>query len=152
MSDYKLKYIKKSILEYTAVIYNQRRETSVDSREYRQLKSILSNVWGVEIPNKSELKRYGKNNIYEYFLPKGSDLYMGKAEYHISRNDMFWERYFHDMVTGEFVKLRWTGYNDSFWWDNVAPTEQARVRKGSNGKSYRIDFNTNDVWEIQNEG
>ena len=152
MSDYKLKYIKKSILEYRAVIYNQNRETSVDSRDYRQLKHLLSSIYDVQIPSKSELKRYGKNNVYEYYLPKGSDLFMGKAEYHISRNDMFWEIHFLDIVTSEFVKLTWMGYNDNFWWENVAPTEQARVRKGVNGKSYRIDFNTNEVWEIQNDG
>lgn len=148
MSDYKLKYIKKSSYDYTAILYNKYGETSVDSREYRQLKSLLSSIWGVEIPNKSELKRYGKNEVYEYYLPKNGELYMGKAEYGSSRNDMYWELHFLDMVSGEFVKLTWTGYNDGFWWNNVAPTEQARARKGKNGKQYRIDFNTDEVFEV----
>lgn len=148
MSDYKLKYIKKSSYDYTAILYNEYGETSVDSREYRKLKSLLSSIWKVEIPNKSELKYYGKNTVYEFYLPKGFDLFMGKAESRHSRNDLFWEMYFLDMCTGEFVKLCWIGYNDDFWWNNVAPTEQARVRKSENGKSYRIDFDTNEVYEI----
>lgn len=151
MSDYKLKYIKKSSYQYTAILYNKYGETSVDNREYRQLKSSLSSIWGVEIPNKSGLKLYGKNDIYEYYLPNGNDLFIGKAESRHSRNDLYWVIYFLDMVTGEFIKLRWIGYNDGFWWNNVAPTEQARVIKGTNGKSYRIDFNTGEVWEVQSE-
>lgn len=148
MSDYKLNYIKKSSYDYTAILYNEYRETSVDSREYKQLKSLLSSIYDVEIPNKSELKYYGKNTVYEYYLSKGSNLLIGKAEARHLRNDLFWEMCFFDMITNEFVNLRWTGYNDGFWWNNVAPTEQARVKKVNNGKSYKIDFATNEVWEI----
>ena len=79
-------------------------------------------------------------------------IFKGKAETRALGRDLFWEfRFIDDDNHFEFVKIKWTGYNDSFWWNNVSTTEQARFSKGTNGKTYYIDFNTNDVWEVKNE-
>jgi hypothetical protein len=44
--------------------------------------------------------------------------------------------------------VRWQGYNDANWWVNVAPTEQARVRKMPCGRMFEIDFKTCEVFEL----
>ena len=51
-------------------------------------------------------------------------------------NDLFWEIF--DREQDEFIK--WQGYNDSFWWNNVANSEQFQVRG-----IYRLDPFTNTV-------
>lgn len=54
------------------------------------------------------------------------------------RNDLYWS-----IFTGEDGTVRWIGYDDSNWWENVAPTEHARTRVGKNtGAKYVIDFTT----------
>ena len=63
-----------------------------------------------------------------------------QARFSQSRNDMYWSIY--DECDG-FV--RWAGYDDEYWWDNVATTEQARVRIGKSGRRYTIDFSTGAV-------
>lgn len=73
----------------------------------------------------------------------------GQAEFRIYRNDMFWDFHKIDCDNGfEFVKVKWTGYNDDYWWNNVATTEEAQVRVGSNGRKYRINFRTCEVNEV----
>ena len=144
---YQLKHIKKSWHEYVAVLYDEKREIEITNSDYRHLREILSEVYEVDIPKKSDLKLYGKDSIYEYYALKGSDLYLGVAERSKLGNDLFWEYNFFDL-SRKFVQLRWTGYNDAFWWNNVAPTEQARMVNGSNGKRYRIDFQTRKVFEL----
>lgn len=64
-----------------------------------------------------------------------------KAEFSQSRNDMRWKLY--DREDGY---IRWGGYNDRNWWDNVAPTDSARNRVGKvTGRTYRLDHRTGEV-------
>jgi hypothetical protein len=46
------------------------------------------------------------------------------------------------------VTVRWSGYNDRNWWENVAPSDQARIRKTKCGRTFEIDFKTNEVFEL----
>ena len=79
------------------------------------------------------------------------------AEFKIHRNDMFWSLtdLAWDGDNYEFFRCRWTGYNDSNWWDNVATKEenQTITVTGDKGtvRKYRIDFHTNIVTEVTNE-
>jgi hypothetical protein len=59
-----------------------------------------------------------------------------QARFQRLRNDLFWEIF--DREQDKFIK--WMGYDDSFWWNNVANSEQFQVR----GK-YRLDPFTNEV-------
>lgn len=64
-----------------------------------------------------------------------------KAEFSQSRNDMHWKLY--DLEDGY---VRWAGYDDSYWWDSVSPTDDARNRIGKvTGRTYRLDHETNEV-------
>ena len=69
----------------------------------------------------------------------------GKAEFNIYRNDMFWKCCIYDAETGLFYHIRWQGYNDSFWWDNVA--EKNRITE-CNGKKFKINYHTLEVVEV----
>lgn len=63
------------------------------------------------------------------------------AEFNQSRNDLYWK-----LWAGPDKFIRWTGYDDSNWWDNVSPTEHARTRKGEvTGRTFTIDFETGEV-------
>ena len=53
-----------------------------------------------------------------------------KAKFTHLNRDLFWRLY-----TLEDGSIRWTGYDDSNWWDNVAP--KVRDRKGE--KSFHKD-------------
>lgn len=44
-----------------------------------------------------------------------------------------------------FIELKWSGYNDANWWDNVSPNADV-VEQG--GRRFRIDFMTDDVYEV----
>ena len=59
-----------------------------------------------------------------------------QARFQQLRNDLFWEVF--DSEQGKSIK--WMGYDDSYWWNNVAKSEQFQVR----GK-YRLDPFTNEV-------
>jgi hypothetical protein len=61
-----------------------------------------------------------------------------KARFQQIRRDMFWE-----IFDGkDFVK--WNGYDDAYWWENVANSDQFQIR----GK-YRLNPHINEVTEIK---
>lgn len=69
-------------------------------------------------------------------------------------NDLFFSLCFlaaTDKSPFEAFHLRWTGYNDSNWWDNVATDVNVQTKKfkGEYGteKTFRIDFKTRAVYE-----
>lgn len=75
-------------------------------------------------------------------------LLRGVAEFSSLGRDLFWKFYcFND--NNEFVRVRWQGYSDSYWWDVVSKTDQACIRKGSDGRYYKINFSTNEVEEVE---
>ena len=65
-----------------------------------------------------------------------------EAKFSQSRNDMHWS-----VFTLEDGFIRWGGYDDAYWWDNVSKSEHARTRVGEkSGKRYEINFATGDVF------
>ena len=74
-----------------------------------------------------------------------------KATFSKLRNDLFWE-YLH-YENCEFFWCKWTGYNDEYWWNNVAPKYRIKEVIGDKGtvKTFGIDFRTNEVKELKNE-
>jgi hypothetical protein len=64
-----------------------------------------------------------------------------QAEFTSLGRDLYWKVY---AGTDGFV--RWGGYDDRNWWDNVAPTDHARTRFGkATGRRFVIDFATGAV-------
>ena len=57
-----------------------------------------------------------------------------RARFNQISRDLFWE-----VFDGEKY-IRWSGYDDNFWWNNVANTEQFQVR----GK-YKLNPKTDEV-------
>jgi len=56
-------------------------------------------------------------------------------------NDLYWT------ISIDGNKLEWVGYNDSFWWKNIATNEEYSTRTIGKRK-FKIDFRTNIVEEI----
>lgn len=64
-----------------------------------------------------------------------------QANFSQSRNDMYWSIY--DLGEG---RITWTGYDDGYWWGNVAKNEKWRTRVGAKtGRTYTLDPLTNMV-------
>ena len=67
-------------------------------------------------------------------------------------NDMYWSwyhsEYSEDYSQHHFEKIRWIGYNDSFWWTKVAKERKNRIRTCKCGKKFIINYETNEVKEI----
>jgi hypothetical protein len=52
-------------------------------------------------------------------------------------NDLFWQYY--DSVDGF---IRWSGYNDSYWWTYIAPSQSFTTKLGKSGNRYILDPST----------
>jgi hypothetical protein len=59
-----------------------------------------------------------------------------KARFEQLYNDLFWSIY--DSESDEMI--RWSGYNDAYWWNSVSIMDQFQVH----GK-YRLNPETNEV-------
>lgn len=59
-----------------------------------------------------------------------------QARFQQLRNDLFWEVW----DSEQQKSIKWMGYDDSFWWNNVATSEQFQIR----GK-YQLNPFTNEV-------
>ena len=74
------------------------------------------------------------------------EILIGNAKHRRLNNDLFWEFIKYDNSMPEhFIELRWTGYNDWIWWHNVSGHVDI-AKQG--GRMFRIDFRTNDVYEV----
>ena len=62
-----------------------------------------------------------------------------KAEFQALGNDLYWKLY--DTHDGF---IRWAGYDDANWWQNVAPFYRDKIG-GRSGLTYRINFDTREV-------
>lgn len=75
------------------------------------------------------------------------------AEFNQLSNDMFWNWYHSVYSNGykdhHFEKLQWTGYNDKYWWDHAPKEESQTVRTCKCGKKFVINFDTNEVKELE---
>lgn len=67
---------------------------------------------------------------------------IGVANHSQLSNDLFWDKW----VIDEDELLRWSGYDDHYWWQNVATTDQFQIRTGKKtGKKYRLNPLSNEV-------
>lgn len=73
------------------------------------------------------------------------------AEFNQLDNDLFWDWYHYefDIQERHFQKLSWRGYNDSHWWNNVAP--KTDIQTCLCGKKFKIDFSTGDITEVEEQ-
>lgn len=79
------------------------------------------------------------------------ELLTGRAEFKLSRNDMFWRCCILDSDNDcEFFDLYWSGYNDTYWWDNVSDKASVVTCKGNKGteRKFKLNYRTLDVVEI----
>lgn len=75
-----------------------------------------------------------------------NEILIGKAKFESLGNDLFWDFCkYDDSMPDHFIELKWYGYNDANWWDNVSPNAGV-VEQG--GRRFRIDFMTDDVYEV----
>lgn len=63
----------------------------------------------------------------------------GRASFSQSRNDMHWQLY-----AGEDGFIRWSGYDDRNWWENVSHTDRTRIGKVT-GRTFRLDHKSCEV-------
>lgn len=71
------------------------------------------------------------------------------ADFDQLRNDLFWDFNEYDLTTSHFHKVKWTGYNDNYWWNNVATQEGYNIKKCECGKSFQLNYNNNEVEELK---
>lgn len=99
---------------------------------------------------RSKIHKRGKN-MGATKISKRESL-SGRAEFRISRNDMFWNCCIHDWdgETFEFYHIKWSGYNDANWWDNVSEKASIATCEGDKGteKKFKLDYKTLDVIEV----
>ena len=73
-----------------------------------------------------------------------------EVEFSRSRNDLFWRCYcpvcYQNNYT--FTTLRWTGYDDDHWWNNIAPKRSKQTCPICK-TMFRLDFETNKVEECK---
>lgn len=68
-----------------------------------------------------------------------------KAQTYHTHNDLIWIFF----TPKDYEKIRWEGYNDSFWWDQVSTQPGQNRRLDSKGRIWELDFDANVVKEIQ---
>lgn len=73
----------------------------------------------------------------------GSDRLFGRATFNSYSRDLFWS------IFEGGKTCRWSGYDDDYWWNNVANTEQFQVREHE-GRRYRLNPETNEVFLCPN--
>ena len=69
---------------------------------------------------------------------------LGLATFNSYSRDLFWS-YFIDGKT-----CRWTGYDDNYWWTNVAISDQFQIRKHKD-KYYKLNPETNEVFLLNDK-
>lgn len=68
------------------------------------------------------------------------------AKFNCLSRDLYWS------VSGNYGKgqtyatLRWTGYDDANWWDNVSSSDQFIKQTAPNGKNYYLNVDTREVF------
>lgn len=83
-----------------------------------------------------------------YNSPK--ELLKGKAKLETIENDMFWSCCIIDWCDFEVFHIKWTGYNDSNWWNNVSELASIVTCKGSEGteRKFKLNYESLDVIEV----
>lgn len=73
------------------------------------------------------------------------------ANFGKSGNDLFWELVTLDPQSDHIHHVRWEGYADGFWWNNVAPRARARLRRCACGQWFCIDFRSGEARAVSEE-
>ena len=68
--------------------------------------------------------------------------FAGTAQFSSIGRDLYWKVH----VAGEII--RWTGYDDRYWWDNVSVSTCFQIRKSERGVFYRLNPETDKVLEL----
>jgi len=68
---------------------------------------------------------------------------IGFAAFNQLSRDIYWNIY----CSGFNKTLRWSGYDDSYWWGHVSQTDQFQIREHE-GKRYKLNPETNEVFLI----
>ena len=75
-----------------------------------------------------------------------TEILLGQAKHEKIRNDLFWDFLKYDYgMPDHFIDLTWTGYNDYDWWTKW---RKGTETKKQGGRRFRIDFITNNVYEV----
>ena len=87
-------------------------------------------------------------------MKKVKEKLKGKATIKLMSNDLFWDCCISDtsnIKKMEFFHIKWYGYNDAYWWNNVAESKRVSKCVGSLGttKYFKIDFHTLEVEEVE---
>ena len=75
------------------------------------------------------------------------------AEFQRLGNDLYWDfcRLIYQPENEQekihFCHVKWIGYDDNYWWNNVSLKEKEGICPKC-GRKYAIDFKTNKVIEI----
>lgn len=70
-----------------------------------------------------------------------------EVEFNQLSNDLFWSCY--HKAGDHFKRITWQGYDDAYWWTQVATSPEARRRKCECGRTFEIDFQTHAVKEVE---
>lgn len=75
----------------------------------------------------------------------------GKANHAQYSNDLYWTCYIFDNKNSEWFRIKFYGYNDSYWWDNVSEKARRKTVKGDKGtqKTFELDYKTLEVVEVE---
>jgi len=72
---------------------------------------------------------------------------VGVSDYQVLSNDLFWT--FLHRVKQDYHRIKWSGYNDSFWWNQVAVSDQFKRRKCPEcDMIFELNSDTEEVFEI----
>ena len=64
-----------------------------------------------------------------------------EAKFSQSRNDMHWSHWDYD---DSFI--RWSGYDDDYWWKNISVKPEWQTRTGKSGRRYTLNPETSEVF------
>lgn len=75
----------------------------------------------------------------------------GKANLTRYRNDLYWTCYINDDKNNEWYRIKFYGYSDSYWWDNVSEKSKKKIVTGDKGtqKTFELDYKTLEVVEVE---
>ena len=85
---------------------------------------------------------------------KKKKMLTGKAKFDINRNDIFWTccLFEHNKDRElEWYNIKWFGYNDAYWWDNVSEEASVVTCNGDKGteKKFKLNYKTLGVIEVE---
>lgn len=74
------------------------------------------------------------------------EILLGKARHERIGNDLFWSFFQYDeRMAGHFIKLKWSGYNDTAWWTKWRKGTEVKEQEG---RRFRIDYENCNVYEL----